>query len=123
MVTDRLPAVAVARLVAASALEVPDVVGFHGGAVGEIATYGGGTRVRGVRIYGPPNPRIRLRLIVRFGARLDDLAEDVRQRIRAALDTVAPEFARGPIDVHVADVGTDAEALPVGTSEETVRWS
>lgn len=122
MAVDGLSVVAVARLAAAAALEAPGVLGFHGGAVGELATYGQGGPIRGVRVVDRPEPRIRVHLIVRFGVRLDNLAQDVRTRVREALDTVAPEFAGGIIDIHVADLRTDAEALPAGPTEEPMGW-
>lgn len=122
MVADPLSLVGVARLAAAAAVEAPDVVGLHSGAVGEIATYGGGTSVKGVRVHDRPEPRIRLYLIVRFGAPLDALAQEVRARVREALNTVAPRFAAGRIDVHVADVSADG-VLPVGPPEEAGRWN
>lgn len=122
MAADGRSVIAVARAAAVAALEVPDVLDLHGGEVGEIATYGGGARVKGVRVHDRPNHRIRLHLIVRFGARLDDLAEAVRARVGDALNTSAPDFAGATIDIHVADVRTGAEALPAGPPEEPVRW-
>lgn len=121
MEANRLSALEVARLAAAAALGAPGVVGLHGGAVGELATYGDGERVRGVRVHDRPTPRLRLHLVVRIGARLDALGDDVRARIREALSTVAPEFAQGPIDLRVVDVSD--EPLPVEAAGEAVPWS
>lgn len=115
--------VALARMTAEAALGVPDVLGLHGGAVGEIATYGEGARVRGIRVHRRPDPRIRLHLIVRYGCRIGEVAEEVRASLRKALETDAPEFSRGVIDVYVADVRADHDAPPVGPPEEPVRWS
>lgn len=123
MVADGAPMMQVARLAAAAALEAPDVLDLHGGTVGEIATYGQGARVRGVRVHERPAPRVRLHLIVRFGARVDDLAEDVRARVRQALAGVAAGFAGATIDVHVADVRSEDAALPHGEVEEPLQWS
>ncbi len=122
MVAEPSSLVGVARLAAAAAVEAPDILGLHSGAVGEIATYGGGKNVKGVRVHDRPEPRIRLHLIVRFGAPLDALAHQVRARVREALNTVAPPFAAGRIDVHVADVSAGG-VLPVGPPEEARRWN
>jgi uncharacterized alkaline shock family protein YloU len=118
---DGVSSVAVASAAAAAALEAPDVAALHGGAVGEIATYGGGVRVKGIRVHERPLRRIGLHVIARFGARLDDLAEDVRRRVRDALRTAAPEYAAAAIDIHVVDVTTD-DAVRPHSIEEPVRW-
>ncbi len=96
--------VAVAKAAAIAAGEVPDVVDLHAGAVGEIATYGTGGPVRGVRVRRPPDPRVRIHVVARFGARLDEGAEAVRERVAGALAQHAPSFADTPVDVHIADV-------------------
>ncbi len=108
--------VVVARLVAAVAQEVPDVLGLHGGSLGEVATYGPDGPVRGVRVERTP-PRVRLHTVVRFGARLDEVADEVRRRVRTALAAQVPALADATVDVHVVDVrqpgrepGPDAEA-------------
>ena len=118
--------VAVARVAATAAREVADVVDLHGGALGEVATYGEGGVVRGVRIKRPPHPRVRLHLAVRFGACLDAVAEEVRRRVAAALTEHVPAFAGTTIDVHVVDVRQagdheaqeDDAALPPGKRTE-----
>lgn len=96
--------VVIARLAATAAQEVPDVLGLHGGAVGEVATYGPNGPVRGVRVRLNPEPRLQLRLIVRFGARLDEVAEAVRARAAAVMAEHVPAFAEATMDVHIADV-------------------
>lgn len=105
MSAQRLSSVAVARLAAAAATQSPDVLALYGGAVGEIATYApGGQAVRGVRVRAGPTRRVELHITARFGARLDDVADDVRRRVAAALVNAAPDVAGAPIDVRIADV-------------------
>lgn len=99
--------VAVARIAAAAAREVPQVLALDGGARGEIATYGPHGPVRGVRVHRSATPRVRLRTVMRFGARLDEVAEEVRRRVCAELATQVPAFADAIVDVHVADVRED----------------
>ena len=94
--------VVTASLAAAAAREVADVLDLYGGAVGEIATYGGGERVGGVRVRGE---RLTLYLIVRFGRPLADIAEDVRDKVRQRLD------GSWVIDVHIQDVRAEQVAL------------
>lgn len=96
--------VAVARIVAAAAREVPQVLALDGGARGEVATYGPQGPVRGVRVERSSTPRVRIRTIMGFGARLDEVAEEVRRRVRAQLAAQVPAFADAIVDVHVADV-------------------
>jgi uncharacterized alkaline shock family protein YloU len=96
--------VAVARLVAAIARELPEVIDLDGGLLGEVATYGETGPVRGVRIQRTP-PRIRLHAVMRFGARLDEVADDVRRRVsETLLHAQVPAFADATVDVHVVDV-------------------
>lgn len=97
--------VEVAHAAATAAQKVPDVLGLHGGALGEVATYGQDGPVLGVRVRRTPAPRLELRLIVRFGARLDEVAEAVRERVLAAMADAAPAFAHAVVDVRIADVG------------------
>lgn len=107
--------VEVAHLVATAAQKVPDVLGLHGGALGEVATYGQGGPVQGVRVWRAPAPRVQLRLIVRFGARLDEVAEAVRERVAAAVAEDFPAFEAARVDVRIVDVrelAGDSTALP-----------
>lgn len=101
----------VARLAAAAAREVPDVLDLYGGTLGEIATYGPQGPVRGVRVERAPTPRVRLYAVMQFGARLDDVADAVRRQVRADLASQLPAFADAVVDVHVADV-READGAP-----------
>ncbi|MDP8958252.1 MAG: Asp23/Gls24 family envelope stress response protein [Actinomycetota bacterium] len=94
-----------ARLAATAANEVPDVLDLYEGAVGEIATYGSGERVGGVRVRrGEPN-RLVLYLVVRFGRPLAEIAEEVRDKVRQRLE------GSWVIDVHIQDVRAEQPAL------------
>ncbi len=107
--------IAVARVVQAAAVEAPGVVALHGGAVGELATYGDGARVPGVAVRTGARPSIAVHVVATFGAALDALADDVRRRVTESLAAGAPAAAAWPVDVHVADVRlgtTDAPELP-----------
>ncbi|MEX0659359.1 MAG: Asp23/Gls24 family envelope stress response protein [Egibacteraceae bacterium] len=99
--------VAVARIAAAAAREVPHVLALDGGARGEIATYGPQGPVRGVRVDRSATPRVRVRTVMRFGERLGEVAEEVRRRVREELAAQVPAFADAIVDVHVADVRED----------------
>lgn len=107
---------AVARLAAAAAQEAADVVALHGGALGEVATYGRGSPVRGVRVDRAPTPRVRLYTVMRFGARLDEVADEVRRRVQATLAAQVPSFADAVVDVHVADVREATDDQPQQSS-------
>lgn len=104
--------VAVARIAAAAAREVPQVLALDGGARGEVATYGPHGPVRGVRVERSSTPRVRVHTVMGFGARLDEVAEEVRRRVRAELAAQMPGFADAIVDVHVTDVrGADEEPM------------
>lgn len=110
----------VARLAAAAAREVPDVLELHGGTLGEVATYGHGGPVRGVRVERSPKPRVRMHTVMRFGARMDDVAEELRTQVRAKLAADAPMFADAVIDVHIASV-RETEDESAHTSPSSAR--
>lgn len=95
---------AVARIAAAAARDAPGVIALHGGTLGEIATYGPQGPVRGVRVRRPPSAGVKVHVVARFGARLDEVADDVRARVAEALAQQAPAFADASVDVHIADV-------------------
>lgn len=96
--------VVVAELVAEAVLTVPGVLELHSGAVGEFATYGGGDRVRGVRIRTGDQPRIETRVVASYGWQLPDLADEVRARVSTTLAGHVPELVACPVDVRIADV-------------------
>lgn len=99
-----LSPLAVARISAAAARGAPGVVALHGGTLGEIATYGQGGPVRGIRVRRPPGARVKVHVVARFGARLDEVAHEIRRRVRTTLAEQVPPFADAVVDVHVADV-------------------
>jgi uncharacterized alkaline shock family protein YloU len=97
--------VEVAQIAAAAAAGVPGVVGFHSGTVGEIATYGGGRRIEGIRLRPGSPPSIAAYLVVAYGQSLHDLAAAVRQAVAGALaEHAGPGFALVAVDVHIADL-------------------
>lgn len=114
-------AVAVARIAAAAAREVPEVLALDGGARGEVATYGPHGPVRGVRVERSSTPRVRIRTVMGFGARLGEVAEEVRRRVRAELAAQVPAFADAFVDVHVADVREPEEDLSPSRPPEEDR--
>lgn len=125
-------AATVAAMVAEAATATPGVASLDGGAVGEFATYGHGTRVSGVRIDGTPPTAVRLRLVVDLSAvlasgsvlraptveggpanppGLESLTREVHQRVASALESVG--LVGVDVALHVADVRTpDGPAEP-----------
>ncbi len=98
--------ITLADTVVAAAQEVDGVVGFDGGPLGAIATYGGGRRVGGVSVVrSGGSVRITVRLIATYGAPLPELASAVRGRVVAALERagVAGDLA---VDVEITDIGS-----------------
>lgn len=93
-----------ARQVASAALEVPGVAGLSPGTEVEIATYGPGERVRGIRLHrGRTGVEVEVHLVARVGpgarsARsLPRLARDVRDAISGRVGEGA-----GVSAIHVA---------------------
>jgi len=85
---------------------VPGVAGLFGGHFGEIATYGRGGRVPGIRIRTEEGQvLVEVHLIVTYAPdmRVSALAETVRNQIRQYVTTLAPAQG-GTIDVVVDDI-------------------
>lgn len=93
-----------ASAVATAVLAHADVARLDDGSVGEIATYGGGTRVGGVRIRADRPPRVAVYLVPRYGRPLSEIAADVRAQVEAALERLDADFADAAIDVHMTDL-------------------
>ncbi len=86
----------IARLVG----EHPAVIRLSAGVAGEVATYGRGTRIRGVRVR---DDRILVQVVVRPVGSLIALGEELRHLVLAR----HPEAGR--VDVVIADVDFDAD--------------
>lgn len=97
-----------ARLVAQSAVSTPGVVALHGGEVGEVATYWQGQRVPGVRVYLDAPPRVAVWVVAALGRPLQELADDVRQRIHEVLAR-ATQLDNVRVDVHVVGLNTPVD--------------
>ncbi len=86
--------------VAAAALGCPLIADLTGGRFGEVATYGPGQRILGVRMV---DGAIELHVVAKWGAPLPEVAEVVRA-------AVAP-YAEGlPVSVFVDDIELPEEA-------------
>ncbi|MDQ6716000.1 MAG: hypothetical protein M3Z83_07815 [Actinomycetota bacterium] len=87
---------------------VPGVADLHAGAHGEVATYGVGRRVNGVRIR---DTEIQVHIVTRWGAPVLAVADAVRLAVLAVAGTPGTQ-----VDIVVQDVAapTDAAASPKG---------
>jgi len=99
------PRAELARLALRSALGHADVLGGVGGRDGVCVSVVGGERLRGVTVAAAPAGgysvvlRLRTRMVPLLG-----LADDVRQRVRAAA-VISPRAGRpGSIEVQIVDV-------------------
>lgn len=95
-----------ARALSQAAREVPDVTDIYGGHLGEIATYGPGGRVAGVRVRREAGQvLIEIHLTITYDPKLNVLmlAETVRTCLAAELRRLAVAHV-GAIDVVVADL-------------------
>lgn len=84
---------------------VPAVHDVDGGAMGTFATMGAGERVSGVRIDEHVR-RVEVRVIVRYGAHLPSLAEEVCDAVTQAFEEHAATGS-WTIDVRITDVVSD----------------
>lgn len=116
--TTAAAAIALARVAEQAARGVPGVLDLHAGAVGEFTTYGGGERVRGVRVRTSPSPSVALRLIAAYGYPLPELTDEVRERVREALEGVTGQRTAA-VDLHVVDVREKTEEPAVALPAES----
>ena len=91
--------------VASAALGCPLIADLTGGRFGEVATYGPGRRILGVRVM---DGAIELHVVAKWGAPLPEVAEVVRA-------AVAPYAENLPVSVFVDDIELPEEAS-VGAS-------
>lgn len=92
--------------------EVPGVAGIYGGHLGEIATYGPGGRVSGVRVRREAGlVQVEVHLTMTYAPTLNvlALAETVRRRLAAEVARLAASRV-GTIDVVVADLAAATTA-------------
>lgn len=97
---------ALAQALADVTRAVPGIAGLYGGQLGEIATYGRGGRVPGIRIRADEGQvMVEVHLIVTYAPNVHvlTLAETVRDQIRQHLTTLATAKG-GAIDVIVDDI-------------------
>lgn len=79
-------------------LDHPAVVDLHAGEFGTVATHLPGHRLVGVRADGASG-RVHVCVVAQLGANLPDLAEDLRGRVHAVLDSVAVHVTVGDVVV------------------------
>lgn len=107
--TQQLSEFVFAEAVVRTTRVVPDVAAMYGGRLGEIATYGRGGRVLGVRIHSENNLiRVEVHIIARYHPTLviPKLADAVRVAIRQQLQALSvSEIAA--IDIVIDDVQLD----------------
>lgn len=107
---EQLPTFVLAQALVRAVRAVPGVADIYGGRLGEIATYGRGGRVPGIRIRTAAGQvLVEVHLIVTYAHDLHvpALAETVREQIRQQLTTLRIDNA-GAIDVVVDDVALHA---------------
>jgi len=108
----------IARALAHGARAVPGVVELFGGRLGEIATYGRGGRVPGVRVWREAGRlHVEAHIVAAYPPEhmLPTLADHVRGRLRDLLPALGVADI-GPIDVIVADVRFTDPPSMMGTA-------
>lgn len=113
--TQQLSEFVLAEAVVRTTRVVPDVAAMYGGRLGEIATYGRGRRVLGVRIHTENNLiHVEVHIIARYHPTLviPKLADAVRVAIRQQLQTLAVS------EIAAIDIVIDAVHLDTVPEEE-----
>ena len=108
----------IARALAHAARDVPGVVELFGGRLGEIATYGRGARVPGVRVWREAGRlHVEAHIVAAYPPEhtLPALADSVRVRLRQQLSELGVANL-GPIDVVVADLRFDDPPIMMGAA-------
>jgi len=108
----------IARALAHAARDVSGVVELFGGRLGEIATYGRGGRVPGVRVWREAGRlHVEAHIVAAYPPKqtLPALADSVRIRLRQQLPELGVADI-GPIDVIVADLRLDDPPIMMGAA-------
>jgi uncharacterized alkaline shock family protein YloU len=109
---DTLAPLTIAAAAAEAALATKGVVRLDSGPAGSVATYGGGQRVRGVRVRDGDVPAVHVHLVLTVDRPIPDVTADVRDAVAAALELIGdPPRA---VHVHVTDVALEPEAETAG---------
>ena len=109
----QLPEYVIARALAQALRAVPGVADVYGGHLGEIATYGRGSRVLGVRVWTEAGQlRVEAHVVAAYAPdlRVPVLAEAIRSRLRRDLQELGVT-AIGAIDVAGDDLRLDETSL------------
>ncbi len=108
--SERVASVAAARAVSDAVRSLPDVAGLYSGSVGEIATYGVGERVGGVRVgTARPRPDVDVHVVAVFGRALADIGSEVRDTVFEILRALGSDLEPSLVDVHIHDVVRQAD--------------
>lgn len=103
-----IPAITLAAAAAGAAVGTKGVVRLDSGPAGTVATYGGGQRVRGVRLTDGSDPAVHLHLVLTLDRPIPQVTADVRDAVSAALELLG-DTGRA-VHLHVTDVIAEPEA-------------
>jgi hypothetical protein len=106
----QLPEFVIAQALVRATRDVPGIADVYSGRLGEIATYGRGTRVPGIRVHTEGGRlKIEVHVIALYSPdlRLSTLADAVRTQMRQQLVALAVDQSNA-IDVVIADLKVDA---------------
>ena len=107
-----VPPVTLAGAAAEAAVATKGVARLDGGLAGTVATYGGGRRVRGVRVRDGEDPSVEVHVVLTLDRPVPVVTSDLRDAVTAALERLGD---RGrAVHIHVADVTTEPEVEVVG---------
>ena len=101
----------VAVIAGVAVAEVPGVAGMSGGFAGGITEVLSGKKnlAKGIKVdVGEKETRIDVNIIVEFGARIPDVAFEIQNRVKKAVETMTGLKVVG-VNVHVQGVSTNNE--------------
>jgi uncharacterized alkaline shock family protein YloU len=113
-----VPAITLAAAAAGAAVATQGVARLDSGPAGTVATYGGGQRVRGVRLRDGETPEVHVHLVLTLDRPIPQVTAEIREAVRSALELVG-DTGRA-VHLHVADVLTEPEIageLPAVTED------
>jgi uncharacterized alkaline shock family protein YloU len=113
----------VAIIAGLAATEVEGVAGMSGGLAGGIADMLGGKRnlSKGVKVeVGDKQAVVDLYIVVKFGARIPDVAWGIQESVKRAIESMTGLDA-SKVNVHVQGVSFDTGSVEVEDDEARVR--
>lgn len=110
----------VAVIAGVAVSEVPGVAGMSGGFAGGISEVLSGKKnmAKGIKVeVGEKEAKIDVNIIVEYGTRIPDIAFDIQNRVKKAVETMTGLKVL-EVNVHVQGVSTVSENIPESSNKQ-----